>query len=424
MKGGVRVAAVSAVVVLIWAQPGFTYRKIKCYVPVAPEIKLTGVRKVAVLDFEDKSSNSHYWKNDESIGRDIANKIIELLLQDKRGVVTEQGGMFTESFPGVTYYGDATTRVFDVVERTQLDQVLREQNLGQHGRIDDRQAAALGKVFGVQANIVGEYSVEVTEGQEGACAKRSVKLDATLKVQNVETGAVMGVKTATRLIADKICPGDTRRMATEAEITSEAVRFIASDLVTAIAPTFVKDEIELEQVQHKQLKKACEDAAETAESDPARAYPAFFAAHSSDPYNPELLFNLAAIHEATGDPEAARQFYQGASQLKTKKKYQERVASIEVLAASNAYLADMGHPVSATALDTAALNSGSLTKVVVKGTALDRADVYERADRTASVVASVPGGIQLQVLENSAEWYRVKLLGGKEGWLHVSAVKR
>ena len=57
------------------------------------------------------------------------------------------------------YWGDAAadelatqlfkTQKFSLVERTQLEAVLAEQNLGQSGRINSAQAAEIGRILGV-----------------------------------------------------------------------------------------------------------------------------------------------------------------------------------------------------------------------------------------------------------------------------------
>jgi curli biogenesis system outer membrane secretion channel CsgG len=47
---------------------------------------------------------------------------------------------------------------FAVIERTKLDQVLQEQNLGKTGRIDTSSAAKVGRVLGVQTIIIGSVT--------------------------------------------------------------------------------------------------------------------------------------------------------------------------------------------------------------------------------------------------------------------------
>lgn len=51
-----------------------------------------------------------------------------------------------------------------VVERSQLEKVLREQNLGREGRIDPSTAAKVGRILGVDALIIGSVSVFDLQG--------------------------------------------------------------------------------------------------------------------------------------------------------------------------------------------------------------------------------------------------------------------
>ena len=55
-------------------------------------------------------------------------------------------------------HGKVKTGRFRVIERQQLDQVLREQNLGDTGRIDPSTAASIGKILGVQLVVIGSVT--------------------------------------------------------------------------------------------------------------------------------------------------------------------------------------------------------------------------------------------------------------------------
>ncbi|HEY8164733.1 MAG TPA: CsgG/HfaB family protein [Gemmatimonadaceae bacterium] len=113
---------------------------------------------------------------------------------------------------------------FTVVERSQLDKVAAEQQLGASGRVEAKSAASLGKLLGAQALITGDIT-EFTYKQSSAGSKLSIlkavdsklggKLDRLtaqvaidLRIIDATTGAVVssvrgeGSSTATGVSAD------------------------------------------------------------------------------------------------------------------------------------------------------------------------------------------------------------------------------
>ncbi|MBO3461122.1 MAG: CsgG/HfaB family protein [Aetokthonos hydrillicola CCALA 1050] len=59
---------------------------------------------------------------------------------------------------------------FQVIERSQLEQVLKEQNLGASGRVDANSAAKIGRVLGVDAVVIGSitgFNIEENNGGLG-----------------------------------------------------------------------------------------------------------------------------------------------------------------------------------------------------------------------------------------------------------------
>jgi hypothetical protein len=113
---------------------------------------------------------------------------------------------------------------FTVVERTQLDKVAAEQQLGASGRVEAKSAPSLGKLLGAQALITGDIT-EFTYKQSSAGSKLSIlkavdsklgaKLDRLtaqvaidLRIVDATSGAVIssvrgeGSSTATGVSAD------------------------------------------------------------------------------------------------------------------------------------------------------------------------------------------------------------------------------
>ncbi|MGH9843231.1 MAG: CsgG/HfaB family protein [Blastocatellia bacterium] len=99
-------------------------------------------KQIAVLDFDfatrDLGIASHTYGGQENLGRQIADKLMT--------------GLF----------GLGTCHV---IERSQLERVLREQNLGVAGRLDESTAAKVGRILGVDGLIIGNVSaLELVDG--------------------------------------------------------------------------------------------------------------------------------------------------------------------------------------------------------------------------------------------------------------------
>lgn len=85
-------------------------------------------KRVAVFIFDDKTDKSLRWWNKKGVGEGIAE-------------------MFTTALVKTGHYR--------VIERRQLDQILKEQDLGASGIVTPQSAAKIGKVLGVELAIMG-----------------------------------------------------------------------------------------------------------------------------------------------------------------------------------------------------------------------------------------------------------------------------
>ena len=103
-----------------------------CFLNVANTINAQsskGMKKrVAVFLFEDKSGGNQRWYGSKGVGEGITDMITTELVQS---------GEYT------------------VIERDQLDQLLKEQDLGQSGIVTPQSAAQVGKVLGVELAVYG-----------------------------------------------------------------------------------------------------------------------------------------------------------------------------------------------------------------------------------------------------------------------------
>ncbi len=122
--------------------------------------------RIAVSNFENNSTWSWWGDN---LGRAAADELATQLVQ---------------------------TGKYTVIERAQLDAILREQNLGASGAVTSATAAKVGKLLGVQLLLTGSitaFSIKRTSiglrGIGGSYSNAESKVDARLV--NTETGEVM-----------------------------------------------------------------------------------------------------------------------------------------------------------------------------------------------------------------------------------------
>jgi len=85
-------------------------------------------KRVAVFIFDDKTDKSLRWWNKKGVGEGIAEVITTELVK---------------------------TGNYRVIERRELDQILKEQDLGASGIVTPQSAAKIGKVLGVELAVMG-----------------------------------------------------------------------------------------------------------------------------------------------------------------------------------------------------------------------------------------------------------------------------
>ncbi len=86
--------------------------------------------RIAVLPFED-GSIKRTWGNEFSLGKGVADELVTALLATER---------------------------FRLIEREEVDKVLKEQNIGKGGVLDPQTAAKIGKILGVQYLVIGRIT--------------------------------------------------------------------------------------------------------------------------------------------------------------------------------------------------------------------------------------------------------------------------
>lgn len=96
-----------------------------------PTLEAAALYKIAVLPFDDGSIKDRWWGRNWDVGKGISDELVTELLN---------------------------TNQFRLIEREQIDKVLKEQNFGMSGRVDANSAAKVGKVLGVQYLVMGRVT--------------------------------------------------------------------------------------------------------------------------------------------------------------------------------------------------------------------------------------------------------------------------
>lgn len=124
-------------------------------------------KKVGVLNFENSST-----KKGEDIGRGISDMLVTSLVKSGK---------------------------YDVVERSSLEKVLKEQKLGLSGFIDSDQAKKVGKILALDAMVMGKltkYQEEIKQDIWTGYTKYIVRVGLDIRVVDIESGKIILAETA------------------------------------------------------------------------------------------------------------------------------------------------------------------------------------------------------------------------------------
>jgi len=405
--------------------------EVRCFVLQPPEHVLSGVQKVAVLDFAGQG-----W-------RAFSDYMIAALLEPNRGITTVKSGLFSKEKAGVSHLSGARTDVFTVVERNRLDAVIREQSLGNSGVVDEKQAASLGKVLGVDAVVIGSITPssndQVTRREETVYSGgqktrqlvdwviRTVDVSVRMRVINTSTGEILGTKAGKADRRDTKIWSERGGLASVESLIDDCLKELAcGDMVNYIAPRFVASKFKLKPIALKEYKAQGQRAAEAAENgDLDNAFVQYAAIQKNDPYNDAAYHNLGLLNEVVGNYAEAQDAYQKALAIRQDGDYSKSLERCNTASAYAQTLATLGveivkHPF---AVSEGQMQSASAGKVTLKGGSGDRVAIRAAAQSSAEIVARVPGGIELELVEKSGGWIKVKTFDGKTGYVPKEQVK-
>lgn len=450
----------SLLMVILITLPATSHaQNLKCFILTPPEQLLEGVKQVAILDLAVTTS----FQEDVAPGKEkkgllgviekvaesgkaqpqrfsdsatkLADMMIAHLLNDKRGVEAVGSGFLgLASKEGKSFQNGARTNVFGVVERSRLQQIMNEQQLSQSGAISEAQAAQVGKLLGVDAIITGNLSVsaedrwikeEREEKNKGKfqvdCNKRVANASATIRIIRVETGQVIGSKQSNHKKDDKKCKGDYGELPTADAQVEECLKKISEELADYFAPHFELQKFEFAKLEDDNYKRFHETAKTALERyDIDTAYLQYAAVAEQDPYNHAAQFNLGVMYDIAGDYKHAQEKFAMAAKLKSKEdkytKAQSRVAKQlafwDKLNALGISIVERKFEISSEQVQAA-----SIPKIQVVASGSERVEIKAQPNAGGATLVKVPGEIELDLIEAAGDWYKVKLLDGREGFI-------
>lgn len=447
----------------------FPYKKVKCFVLKPPEQILVGVQRIAVLDFESEGTREKAEEEKKSTeelviniltqmtkdetntvkqgvnhGRNFTDYLISELFKSDRGIREVKTGFLGlgSGREGKNLQEGTFTNVFDIVERTQLMQILEEQKLSASGIINESQVVQLGGMLGVQAIVMGnigytqkdsEYKEKRTKKKDGKtiteevkCQRREVKVTVRARIISSETGKVLGSTEGSQTVKESTCADQSKTLPSIDDMIDKGLRNLCTDIANYLAPHYELESYELEKIKVGNYQQSAEKAATLAENLKIDdAYVIYKLIYDKDAYNPEVLFNLSIMHEVVGNFQKAEEFSNLALQLKDEGKYKKALKRLEKATEFKQALAQIGIEIKEHSFEVtkAAKHKVLAKKVKIKGTREDRVNVYTQPNQTSKVVARVPGDLTFTVIRRQGDWLLIKLLGGKEGFIHKDGIE-
>lgn len=446
----------------------FPYKKVKCFVLKPPEKVLPGVKRIAILDFETQGVSASkeeqadtfeklalqvlskmvkeqpdQTKESVDYGRFFSNYLISKLLEKDRGIAEIKTGFLGmgSGREGKTLQEGTFTNVYEVIERAQIVDVLKEQALAQTGAVEENEAVQIGQLLGVQALVVGNvsfyhqdesYTETRTEKKKDKkitrkvnCERRKVNVAVRVRIVSAESGQIMGSTESKFESTKSHCDDAFGSLPTVGEMIDAGLQKLSTDVANYLTPHYELEEYELEKYEGEQYKKTAEKAAVFAEELKVdEAYHLYKSIYDKQPYDPEILYNLGVINEVVGNFQPANEYYNQAFQLKADGRYKKAIERTEKNITFAEALAQMGIEIKAHQFEVSAeeISQAVARKVEIKGSRDTRVNVYSQPDVNSDIVVKVPGSLTFTVLKIEGDWYLIQLLGEKQGYVHKDYV--
>lgn len=427
--------------------------QLNCYSLQAPEITIEGLEKIAILNFQNRSDVHWRYTSRNDYGSQLTDYMIAMLLEEHRGVYTKESNkankattadasfkQFKENrkankyAKGENYMERYKTNVYTLVERDKLDQIMSEQSLGAAGAVSDGDAAKIGQLLGLDVIISGGYTSDVKQSVSrsgsssstgGYSAKIVVTVDVTMKIISVETGEVLSMTNKASVKKNKASGRSSSeasgKLPTGPALIRDCLKDLSAELVSHFAPTFVYQALEVEKPAGKGYKDDFNKAKDfVKDNDLSNAFLVIKKVYDKDPYDAAMAHNMGVLFEAVGNFDQSIEYHKIAYELDDSKDHKEALARALNSKEALDQLGKLGVDVSPYKFDENAAAALNIVKVTTKGKKNDRFEVYLDANKGTDVVARVPGETKFEKLGEEGSFVKIKLIGGKAGFISKS----
>lgn len=322
------------------------------------ELSVGSARTIAVMDFDFTGS----W--DFSAGEKNTTKLKQALAR----ALTKGNKKLPD--PKTAYPGSKVTdlliaklvenQYYTVIERSKIEEILKEQSLSLSGLVNEQQAVTVGNLIGAQALITGSGSYSVKDEGEWEKYKEKVKNDEGKKVEvekeryniyrivdvnitfriiDVNNGSIIASKTnhASNSSSKRRYKGTGKDEANAAKslpdwnpIVTDLVNQVLTRTVQQIAPHTVTEKREIEEGDSKKMETALEYAKRDL-WDEAKAIWQEVADKKKSEKEDKIAatYNIGLYYEVFGFLDDAESYYQKAFELSKDSKYLDARARIK-----------------------------------------------------------------------------------------------
>ena len=179
-------------------------------------------KRIAVFVFDDKTDRSFGWWNKKGVGEGLSDMLVTELVK---------------------------TGNYRVIERAELDEVLKEQALGKSGIVTPESAAEVGKVLGVEIAIMGAvtefgYKESDTGGRVKnfglGVSSQTASVAVDVRLVNTETAEILTAESVRKEESSRGIKVDTRKIDFESQkkfdesIVGIAARNAVNDVIAMV----------------------------------------------------------------------------------------------------------------------------------------------------------------------------------------------
>ena len=413
-----------------------THRNFTVNYLAKPELMLHGTQTIAVLDFNEEAVPDSV--NITGPGSKFAEMITAALLEDEYGMNEKREGLgvLADIFStknGKTFLQGSTTRIYTLVAREELSDVLEGLKMSSDPFSDPSTAAEIGRIVNAQAIITGaiyinsadkntrQPRVRKVDGKNRTiqvpCRRRDVQVRVSWKIINQETAELIDAQMAQQAEKSEVC-SDTQSLAditgrgldSRESMVDRAMNTLSIQVAGYIMPKYSSQKLRLRRFdEDKKYWREGQEAIELGrDMEVDKAYAGFMALYEKHKYDRVLLENLGIINEAVGNYEAAKKFYKTAMSISDEPHFEEYIERVEDQIAFMDELASMGIVISEYAFEE--MSQAELLRIKL----VKECEVFVDAAVTSEVVDTLPAEMRLTVLDTRSEWYHVQSPGGKD----------